>query len=161
VFANQHVGWVFLGYPDERLRSWLRPGRVHLFEDARAIAKEEGAPVLFLQLGARSAHWVGAGTVAGLEERWKMFGVHVRCTRVLSPGLPSVPPARPASEGGGPATDLFRVPWENRALASHLGLDGFRSTTPYLDDRRDLRLTAYDLRRLVDLQPGLRALVPP
>lgn len=146
------------------MREWLRPGSVRLWEDARTISKEPGAPVLYLQLGERGPRWEGAGRVVEVEERWKSFGVYVRCTKVLPRGIHAVPRIPdPAASKGTPARTSYPAEeaWENRSLASLLGLHRFQTRTPFLDEGRDLRLTGSDLRLLVDLQPGLAQLIPP
>ncbi len=165
MFAEHPSGWVFLGFPDEALRRWLRAGTVRLWSDARSISKVEGQSVLFLQLGKAGAHWEGAGRIEAPEERWRQFGVRVRCTQLLPHPLPAVPATvseptatgNPSREPRIPSEDL----WENRALASLVGLHRFRSRTPYLEDSRDLRLSDSDVRLLRTLQPGIEPLLNP
>lgn len=162
-FADQHTGWVFVGFSDENVRPWLRPGTVRLWDDARTIAKREGEFVLFLQLGRSGARWVGAGRIVGPEARWKAFGVEVRCTRVLAPGLLAVPGLLPSKLGSSDENSPARLPpeeaWENRELAAVIGVHRFRARTPFLDAGRDLRLTGSDLRLLIALQPELAGLL--
>ena len=42
MITNQVEGWVFVGFPDEHLRSMLRPGSIRLWDDARTIGKLPG-----------------------------------------------------------------------------------------------------------------------
>jgi hypothetical protein len=165
MMTNQFEGWVFLGFPDEHLRSMLRPGTVHLWEDARTIGKIPGQAVLFLQTRERGAAWVGSGVVTGVEERWKAFGVYVETRTVLAHMLTTVkrnPDSLP--DRGDRAVDSIRsrgmAAWENRTLAARIGFGGFRSRTPYLGEERDIRLTASDWRVLCQLQPSLSSLWP-
>lgn len=165
MMANELVGWVFVGYPDEHLRSLLRAGTVHRWGDARTIEKVPGQPVLFLQTRERGAAWVGSGVVLRVEERWKAFGVYVETRTILTRMIPTLtvgpegpPDGRPAAvesmRAQGPAA------WENRTLAARVGLIEFRSRTPYLGEGRDIRLTGWDWRVLCELQPLLRTLWP-
>jgi|GEM_PF-6155958 len=165
MIANQVEGWVFVGFPDEHLRSMLRPGSIRLWDDARTIGKLPGQPVLFLQTREHGAAWVGSGVVTSMEERWKAFGVYVETRTVLARMLgtvaldPDIPPK------GKPRTvDSIRsqgmAAWENRTLAARVGFAGFRSRTPFLEEQRDLRLTASDWSLLCQLQPSLRSLWP-
>jgi len=162
---NWVEGWVFVGFPDERLRSMLRPGTVRLWDDARTIGKIPGQPVLFLQTMERGAAWVGSGIVAEVEERWKAFGVYVETRTVLARMLATVRwEASGSAKPGASAFDSLRsrgvAAWENRALAARIGIVDFRSRTPYLEAERDLRLTVSDWAVLLDLQPALRDLWP-
>jgi hypothetical protein len=50
--------------------------------------------------------------------------------------------------------------WENRTLASRIGIEGSRSRTPYLEEERDIRLSPADWSLLVQLQPALQDLRP-
>jgi hypothetical protein len=165
MMANQVVGWVFVGYPDEHLRSMLRPGAVRLWEDARTVEKVPGQPVLFLQTRERGAAWVGSGVIRGAEERWKAFGVYVE-TRTVLPRLLATVATDPKGppEGRVPNVDSIRslgmAAWENRTLATRLGLVKFRSRTPYLEEGRAVRLTASDWSVLCQLQPSLGDLWP-
>ncbi|MGP8075173.1 MAG: hypothetical protein ACLP8Y_00285 [Thermoplasmata archaeon] len=163
---GSHIqGWVFVGFPDEHLRSMLRLGTVRLWDDARTIGKQAGQPVFFLQTRQRGAAWVGAGVVSSVEERWKAFGVYVETRTVLPRMIAAMTgdPARHPSSGNH-AVDSIRsqgmAAWENRTLAARVGLAGFRSRTPYLDETRDLRLTASDWGVLCQLQPSLSTLWP-
>jgi len=150
------VGWVFQGYPNERMDRTLSPGEAHRWGDARSRGKIPGQPVLFLQVHPRDSRWVGWGRVVEPEERWRVLGVAVQCEEVLRPGLPvqepqSDPPTRPGDSAIPPGHE-----WEFRELGHVLGLAAHRERTPYLDtDARDLRLGAVDLRFLLHLQPGL------
>jgi hypothetical protein len=158
-------GWVFVGFPEEHLRSMLRPGAVRLWDDARTIGKFPGQPVLFLQTRERGAAWVGAGLVTGVEERWRAFGVYVETRTVLARMIVALPGDAESHPGSGHhAVDAVRsqgmAAWENRTLAARLGFQGFRSRTPYLEAERDLRLTASDWNVLCQLQPSLRDLWP-
>jgi hypothetical protein len=163
--TNQVEGWVFVGFPDEHLRSMLLPGSVRLWDDARTIGKLPGQPVLFLQTREHGAAWVGSGSVIGTEERWKAFGVFVETRTVLERMLVTVAPDPGAPPKGGHRTvDSIRsqgmAAWENRTLAARVGFAGFRSRTPFLEEQRDLRLTASDWSLLCRLQPSLRSLWP-
>ncbi len=165
MMANQVVGWVFVGYPDEHLRSMVRPGTIRLWDDARTIGKVPGQPVLFLQTRERGAAWIGSGIIHQLEERWKAFGVYVETRTVLARMLATVtldPDGQ--SESRIRSVDSIRAQgmsaWENRALAARVGLVGFRSRTPYLEEGRAIRLTASDWSVLCQLQPSLRTLWP-
>lgn len=165
MMANQLEGWVFVGFPDEHLRWMLKPGSVRLWDDARTIGKTPGQPVLFLQSRDRGAAWVGSGVVSRVEERWQAFGVWVETRVVLARMLPTVardPDGNP--KGGTRAFDSIdsqgMAAWENRTLAARIGLVEFRSRTPYLEEGRDIRLTASDWRVLCQLQPSLRSLLP-
>jgi hypothetical protein len=157
--ARGPVGWVFQGYPDERLVRALVPGRIVHWDDARSQGKAEGQPVLFLQTGGATPTWVAWGRVIEPEERWRVFGVGVRCHDVLQPGLPALghgtprPSARPS--GGQREAHVWEFPELGRAL----GLERSRERTPYLDTgARDLRLGVQDLAFLLELQPSLRLL---
>lgn len=165
MMANQVVGWVFVGYPDEHLRSMVRPGTIRLWDDARTIGKVPGQPVLFLQTRERGAAWIGSGIIHQLEERWKAFGVYVETRTVLAHMLVAVNPEPEGHRDGRSRTvDSVRsqgmAAWENRTLAVRLGFAGFRPRTPYLEERRDIRLTASDWRTLCQLQPSLPSLWP-
>lgn len=143
--ADQLVGWVFVGCPNEHLRILLRPNATHLWGDARTIEKVAGQPVLFLQTRAEGSAWIGSGVVAGLEERWKAFGVYVRTGRILPRLLRVIVPPEPErlpEPGTWTGGSLGAAPWENRTLAARLGLGDFRLRTPYLEQGRDVRLTA-------------------
>jgi len=158
-------GWVFAGFPDERLLSMIRPGTGRLWDDARTMGKRPGEPVLFLQLGPRGAAWVGSGTVSGLEERWKAFGVHVTTRRVLPRPLPAIATESATRDAGlRQAQVSIRTrgiaAWENRTLAARIGLAEFRLRTPYLEESRDTRLSASDWGLLCELQPRLADLRP-
>ncbi len=165
MMANQLEGWVFVGFSDENLLSMLHPGTVHLWDDARTIGKAPGQPVLFLQTQGKAPAWAGFGVVTQVEERWKAFGVYVETRTVLSRLLVTV-----VSESSGPPTkgtshvDSIRsqgpAAWENRTLAARIGFGGFRARTPYLEEERDIRLTASDRNVLCQLQPALRSLWP-
>ena len=165
MMANQVVGWVFAGYPDEHLRAMLRPGTVHLWDDAHTIGKSPGQPVLFLQTRERGAAWVGSGVVLSAEERWKAFGVYVETRTILTRMIPTltVGPEGPPN-GRAAFVESIRAQgpaaWENRTLAARVGLIDFRFRTPYLEEGRDIRLTAADWRVLCELQPLLRTLWP-
>lgn len=108
---------------------------------------------------------MGAGVVGSVEERWKAFGVYVE-TRTILPRMIAAmtgdPDRHPTS--GNLAVDSIRsqgmAAWENRALAARVGFAGFRSRTPYLEETRDLRLTASDWAVLCQLQPSLSILWP-
>lgn len=156
---------MFVGFPDEHLRSMLRPGTVRLWEDARTIGKTPGQPVLFLQTRERGAAWVGSGVITGMDERWKAFGVFVETRTVLARMLPteSRDAAGLPTKGPGSADSIRTrgmAAWENRTLAARMGFEGFRSRTPYLEEGRDIRLTASDWSVLCQLQPSLRSLWP-
>jgi hypothetical protein len=163
--AARSGGWVFIGFPDEHLRTMLTAGTTRLWEDARTIGKADGQPVLFLQTREQGAAWIGSGVVRRVEERWKAFGVVVETRTVLPRLLPVV-----AHDGGHPSgsaapivasiRDRGMAVWENRTLAARLGFAGFRSRTPYLEEARDLRLSASDWDVLCQLQPSLRGLWP-
>ena len=165
MMANQIVGWVFVGYPDEHLRAMLRPGTVHLWGDARTMGKATGQPVLYLQTRERGAAWIGSGIVTGVEERWKAFGVYVETRTVLPRLIPTVA-ATPVVAPDGPTNSSGSIrsqgpaAWENRTLAARVGLVDFRTRTPYLEDGRDIRLTSWDWNVLCQLQPSLRILWP-
>ncbi len=150
-------GWVLCGDEDEELRSILRPGRSHLWNDARLAGKEIGQLVLFLQTGRGPPAWIGSGAVAGIEERWRIFGVSVDCRVLFARPLVAIAPSVP---GTGDSSTTEVGSWENRTLATRIGLRGFRMRTPFLEEGRDLRLTASDLERLLQLQPELRCLWP-
>jgi len=165
MMANQVRGWVFIGFPDEHLRSLLRAGETRLWDDAHTIGKQPGQAVLFLQTRDQGAAWVGAGVVVGVEERWKNFGVYVETRTVLPRMIATVGKAsvdQPASPAH-PADSIRSrgmAAWENRTLATRLGFAGFQSRTPFLDDGRDTRLTASDWILLCQLQPSLKSLWP-
>ena len=165
MMANQVEGWVLVGFPDEHLRSMLRPGTVRLWDDARTIGKTPGQPVLFLQTRERGAAWVGSGAITAVDERWKAFGVYVE-TRILLARMLVTEAGRPDGlpKTGLRSADSIRsqgmAAWENRTLAARMGFEGFRSRTPYLEEGRDIRLTASDLNVLYQLQPALRSLWP-
>lgn len=84
MMTNQIVGEEFVGYPDEHLRSMLRPGTLHGWGDARPIGKAPGQPVLFLQTRERGAAWVGSGVIRRVAERWKALGLYVETRAVLA-----------------------------------------------------------------------------
>ena len=156
---------MFVGFPDEHLRSMLRPGTVRLWEDARTIGKTPGQPVLFLQTRERGAAWVGSGVITGLDERWKAFGVYVETRTVLARMLQtetrdSEAPLEKGVGSGDSVRSRGMGAWENRTLAARMGFEGFRSRTPYLEEGRDIRLTASDWSVLCQLQPALRGLWP-
>lgn len=165
MIANQVVGWVFVGYPDEHLRSLLRAGTVHLWDDAHTIGKVPGQPVLFLQTREKGAAWVGSGVIRGVEERWKMFGVYVETRTILARMFPThtAYPDR-QSERHLASVESIRsrgtTAWENRSLAARVGIIDHRSRTPYLEEGRDIRLTDSDWRVLCELQPSLPTLWP-
>lgn len=150
--ADQFVGWVFVGYGDEDLQRELPLGRSYHWKDARTQGKEVGQPVLYLQTGG-TPRWVGRGRIQEIEERWKIFGVSVVLDRWILPPLPAR--ARGAAVVQGAAEHVGR--WENRTLADRIGIPGHRTHTPYLEEGRDLRLTAADLDELFRQQPALRA----
>ncbi len=162
MLSNHQVGWVFVAYPDERMRTLLRAGRESKWSDARTTAMEPGQPVLFLQLGDGSPTWAGAGRVVGVEERWRMFGVRTQCLTKLARPLVAVPARSPGASAAGRATEHLdnAALWENRSLAERVGLHRFRSRTPYLEEGRVLRLTAADLHHLLELQPALGRIWP-
>lgn len=165
MMANQVQGWVFVGFPDEHLRTMLRPGTVRLWDDARTIGKTPGQPVFFLQTRERGAAWVGSGVITGVDERWKAFGVYVETRTLLARMLPTEAGGRENSpKAGPPSSDSIRSlgmgAWENRTLAARMGFEGFRSRTPYLEEARDIRLTASDWAVLCQLQPSLQGLWP-
>jgi hypothetical protein len=148
-----NTAWVLCGDKDEDLRRILRRGKSNLWSDAHSAGKEFGQFVLFLQTGLGPPAWIGSGTITGTEERWKIFGVWVRCDSLLPQPLPAIAhsvigPSLSSREKGGS--------WENRTLAARLGLRGFRMRTPFLEDGCDLRLTPSDMERLLRLQPELR-----
>ncbi len=151
------TAWVLCGDEDEDLRSILRPGRSHLWSDARLAGKEIGQFVLFLQTGRGPPAWIGSGVIAGIEERWRIFGVWVDCRTLLPRPLVAI--ARSVPDPG-VSSRAEVTSWENRTLATRIGLRGFRMRTPFLEDGRDLRLTALDTGRLLQLQPELRRLWP-
>ncbi len=150
--ADQDAGWVFVTEPDEPLAPWLKVGAERDWGDARTLGRAPGQPVLFLRAGGSGAWWVGSGRVVDVSERWRAFGVRTRCVHRSSPPIPAVPPRTVSAPGP--------VAWENRALAARLGLDRFRSRTPYLDASRAMRLTSLDLDRLEEVQPRLATLWP-
>jgi len=165
MIAGPVQGWVFVGFPDEHLRTMLREGTVRLWDDARTIGKVPGQPVLFLQTREQGAAWVGAGVVTDLEERWKAFGVYVQTRTVLARMLPvSSRDARNHPTAQATAVEAIRArgpaAWENRTLAARLGFMGFQTHTPYLEDTRDLRLSDSDWSVLCQLQPSLLGLIP-
>ncbi|MHB1435479.1 MAG: hypothetical protein ACYCPN_01575 [Thermoplasmata archaeon] len=149
---DQLVGWVFVGYDDEDLRRELRLGHPYVWRDARTQGKEVGHPVLYLQTGG-VPRWVGAGRIRELDERWKIFGVSVVLDRWIAPPLPAR--ARGTVPVPGAVEQAGR--WENRTLADRIGIPGHRTHTPFLDEGRDLRLTAADRDELFRQQPALRA----
>ncbi len=149
---DQVVGWVFVGYDDEDLRRELGAGRSYQWKDARTRGKEIGQPVLYLQIGG-IPRWVGRGHIDGIEERWKIFGVSVALDGWIAPPLPTLPGGPPPPDGGAEVTGR----WENRTLADRIGIPGYRTHTPYLEEGRDLRLTAADRDELFRRQPALRA----
>ena len=163
--SSEEHGWVFVGFPDEHLRSMLRAGTTRLWDDARTIGKQPGQSVLFLQTRERGAAWVGAGVVRGVEERWKAFGVYVETRVVLPRMLVTIAegPDTPATKENR-AVDSIRsrglTAWENRTLAARMGFVGFRSKTPFLEETRDLRLSPSDWLLLCQLQPALGSLRP-
>jgi len=148
---DQFVGWVFVGYDDEDLGRELRPGRPYHWKDARTRGKEIGQPVLYLQTGG-VPRWVGRGHIAGIEERWKIFGVSVVLDHRIDPPLPTLARGPAPPDGGAEITGR----WENRTLADRIGIPGHRTHTPYLEEGRDLRLTAADRDELLRRQPALR-----
>ena len=158
VTGTESVGWVIVGDADEDLRGSLRPGEPHLWADARTRGKVRGQPVLFLQSTQDGrAHWVGSGFVLAPEERWKSLGVWIQCVRVRPAS--QVAPGRSTNGAPGPMEDVPLGPmdrWENRSLASRLGVPGFRMRTPYLEDGRDIRVTAADRDLLFRFFPALR-----
>lgn len=163
--AHHQAGWVFVGFPEEHLRSMLRVGTVRLWDDARTIGKAPGQPVLFLQTRQQGAAWLGSGIVRELEERWKAFGVYVETRTVLPRLLPVVASGASATgpNGNDPTESVRRrgsAAWENRTLAARLGFTEFRTRTPYLEETRDLRLSESDRALLCALQPQLQALWP-
>ena len=166
MMANELVGWVFVGYPDEHLRSILRAGTVHLWDDARTMGKVPGQPVLFLQTQEQGAAWIGSGVVHGVEERWKAFGVYVETRTILARMVPAFPASPEDSPGHHRPVSMESIrfqgaaAWENRTLAARVGLVAYRSRTPYLEEGRDVRLTGSDWRILCELQPSLRTLWP-
>ena len=154
-------GWVFCADPDDDVRKWLRPGVQHLWESARSVGKEAGQHVLFLLENPRSSAWLGSGEIVELEERWKMFGVVVECKKRLPHPLPSLPTLQERA-GRPEATNLIKAgasPWENRDLATRIGLSGFRSRTPSAEWAADLLLSPEDLERLLVLRPALKNLM--
>jgi len=150
-------GWVFCAETDDEVRTWLRPGVQHLWGSARSMGKERGQPVLFLLEGPRPPLWLGSGKIIEPEERWKVLGVHVECLEVLRHPLPSLPTDREGISRPGVASLIQAGAhrWENRTLATRIGLAGFRSHTPYLEEMVDLQLSSGDLEHLLVLQPGL------
>ncbi len=163
--VQQQGGWVFLGFPEEHLRSILRVGALQLWDDARTIGKAPGQPVFFLQTRQQGAAWLGSGVVRQVEERWKAFGVYVETRAVLPRLLPIVAhePHSTTASGHPPADSVRRrgtEAWENRTLAARLGFTEFRSRTPFLEETRDLRLSPADWSVLCQLQPHLRSLWP-
>lgn len=165
MMANQLVGWVFVGHPDEHLRAMLRPGTLRLWDDARTIGKAPGQPVLFLQTRETGSAWIGSGVVRRVEERWKAYGVYVETRTVLARLLVTIDPGPVGREGrGSEISDSIRsqgmAAWENRTLAARVGFGGFQSRTPYLEEARDVRLTGSDWRLLCQLQPALSRLWP-
>lgn len=150
------AAWIFIGYEDERILGVLRPGHVTLWTSARARGKHTGDRVLFLQLGADLARWVGWGRVLDPKEHWKVFGVRVRCGGVVDPPFPVIDPAEAARVRKNDGRDGRPHLWEYRELGRALGLEDHRERTPYLDTRaRDLRAGATDLAYLFRLQPRL------
>ncbi len=150
------TAWVLCGDEDEDLRSILRPGRSHLWSDARLTGKEIGQFVLFLQTGRGPPAWIGSGAVAGIAERWKIFGVWVDCRVLLARPLVAIARSVP---GTGDSSTTEVGSWENRTLATRIGLRGFRMRTPFLEGGCDLRLTSSDTELLLQLQPELRRLL--
>jgi len=165
MMTNQVRGWVFIGFPEEQIRTLLRQGSTHLWDDAHTVGKQSGQPVLFLQTRERGAAWVGAGVITGVEERWKAFGVYVETRTVLARMMPVVAEGLATGTASpNPAVESVRsrgmAAWENRALASRVGFVGFESRTPFLEEGRDLRLTGADWNLLCELQPALKDLWP-
>ena len=141
----------------------LRPGRARLWEDARTIGKSPGQPVLFLQTREQGAAWVGSGVVTEVEARWKAFGVYVETRKVLARLLPTIHQhPGDSAPGTAPSLDSMRSQgmsaWENRALAARVGFAEFRTSTPYLEGARDLRVSPSDWSALCRLQPALEGL---
>ena len=165
MMANELVGWVFVGYPDERFRQIVRAGEVHLWDDARTIGKTPGQPILYLQTWKRGAAWVGSGVVIRVEERWKAFGVYVETRSILTRLIPTLA-VEPEGPPDGRITSVESIraqgpaAWENRTLAARVGILEHRTRTPFLEEGRDVPLTAADWRLLCELQPSLRALWP-
>ena len=153
------VGWVFQGYPDERIGPSLGPGRLSHWDDARSRGKVADQPVLFLQADPNDPRWVAWGRVVEPSERWRVFGVDVLCSEVMVPGLAVIERAALPADGGGRSVDPRTHTWEYPELGRALGLERTRARTPFLDTgARDLRLGVHDLALLVALQPGLRRL---
>jgi hypothetical protein len=153
-------GWVFCADQEDDLRTILHPGVQHLWESARSVGKEPGQPVLILYEGPDPPLWLGSGKIIGPEERWKVLGVHVECREVLRHPLPSIPSHREGTMRPEVA-DLLKAGaprWENRSLATRIGLTGFRLHTPFMEEAADLRLSAGDSELLFVLQPTLRKL---
>ncbi len=149
------AAWIFVGYEDERIARALRPGKVGLWGSARSRGKHLGDLVLFLQRHRTGAEWVGWGSVIEPEERWRAFGVRVRCEGLADPPLPVLPRGTSTSAEG---SSLPPHVWEYREAGRELGLEAHRERTPYLDTQaRDLRLGASDLAFLLRLQPGLES----
>ncbi len=165
MMTSELVGWVFVGYPDEHLRSILRAGTVRLWDDAHTIGKVPGQPVLFLQTREKGAAWIGSGVIRGVEERWKMFGVYVETRTVLARMIPTLT-AYPDGDSDRYPSSVVSIrtqgaaAWENRTLAARVGILDYRTRTPYLEEGRDVRLTGSDWRVLCELQPSLRMLWP-
>lgn len=149
---DQIVGWVFVGDDDEDLRRMLRPNAPFCWRDARTQGKSVGQPVLLLQTGG-TPRWVGRGHIHSLDYRWKIFGVTVMLDGWIDPPLVARAPESANPDRG---VYLHARHWENRTLASRIGLPGFHSRTPYLEEGRDLRLTRADLEELIRQQPALR-----
>ena len=163
MLADHQVGWVLVAYPDERFGSRLRAGRDSNWSDARTTSMEPGQPVLFLQLGPPSPRWAGVGRIVGVQERWRMFGVVVRCLERFAPPLPAVPGRNPRATAVARslADELDNAPvWENRTLAEVLGLHRSPYRTPYLGEGRVVRVTAGDLGLVRQLQPSLARVWP-
>jgi hypothetical protein len=131
-----------------------------MWDSARSVGKEPDQPVLFMLEGPRPPLWLGSGRILEPEERWKVLGVLVECREVLSHPLPALPTkledlARPEVAD---LVDAGAHRWENRTLATRIGLTGFRSRTPFLEEMVDLQLSPGDWEHLLVLQPALRKL---